>query len=98
MEAAVAIRYEQFLRPKEKQWDTWNDDQFVKIRQSLDVLETWRGARIQDIHVGTMSVASGLSYLDFRHGSFDWRKGRPVLTQMLETFSKRDSMLKTVPE
>ena len=23
MDAAVAVRYEQFLRPEEKQWDTW---------------------------------------------------------------------------
>ena len=97
MDAAVAVRYEQFLRPEDKQWDTWIDGQFLKIRQALDVLETWRGARIQDIHVGTMAIASGLSYLDFRHPSFDWRSDRPVLTQMYETFSKRDSMAKTVP-
>lgn len=97
MEAAVAIRYEQFLRPEEKQWDKWMDGQFLKIGQSLDVLENWRGAKIQDIHIGSMAVVSGLSYLDFRHEGFDWRSGRPVLTQMLETFSKRDSMINTDP-
>ncbi len=97
MEAAVAIRYEQFLRPEEKQWDKWIDGQFLKINQSLDVLESWRGARIQDVHIGSMAVASGLSYLDFRHSTFEWRKRRPVLTQMLETFSKRDSMVATDP-
>ena len=96
MDAAVAVRYEQFLRPEEKQWDTWMDAQFLKISQALDVLETWRGARIQSIHVGTMAVASGLSYLDFRHPSFDWRTERPVLTQMYDTFSTRESMAKTV--
>lgn len=97
MEAAVAIRYEQFLRPEEKQWDKWMDGQFLKISQSLDVLENWRGAKIPDIHIGSMAVVSGLSYLDFRHEGFDWRSGRPVLTQMLETFSKRDSMINTDP-
>lgn len=97
MEAAVAIRYEQFLRPEDKQWQDWIDGQFRKISQSLDVAETWRGARIQDIHIGSIAVASALSYLDFRHEGFDWREGRPVLTQMLATFSERSSMTETDP-
>ncbi|MEL7429081.1 MAG: glutathione S-transferase N-terminal domain-containing protein [Pseudomonadota bacterium] len=98
METAVAIRYEQALRPVEKQWDVWMDGQFLKITQALDVLETWRGAKIQDIHLGSIAVASALAYLDFRHGSLDWREGRPLLTQMLETFSKRTSMMETRPD
>lgn len=97
MEAAVAVRYEQALRPEDKQWDDWLNAQFLKISQALDVAETWRGARVQDIHVGSISIASALSYLDFRHGGFDWREGRPVLTQMLDTFSQRASMSETDP-
>ncbi|MEO0328846.1 MAG: glutathione S-transferase N-terminal domain-containing protein [Pseudomonadota bacterium] len=97
MDAAVAIRYEQALRPEEKQWQDWMDGQFKKIAQSLDTLEHWRGARIPEINLGTIAVAAALSYLDFRHTGFDWRTGRPVLTQMLETFSKRASMIKTDP-
>ena len=97
MEAAVGIRYEQFLRPEERQWDDWMEGQFKKISQALDVLETWRGARIQDIHIGSIAVVSGLGYLDFRHEAFDWRKDRPVVTQMYETFSKRTSMIETDP-
>jgi hypothetical protein len=95
METAVAIRYEQALRPKEYQWDVWMDAQQKKIVQALDVLETWRAGRLQDIHLGSISVASALSYLDFRQPDFNWREGRPVLTQMLATFTKRESMLKT---
>ncbi|MEM9330555.1 MAG: glutathione S-transferase N-terminal domain-containing protein [Pseudomonadota bacterium] len=98
MDAAVGVRYEQALRPPEKQWDHWMDGQMRKISQSLDVLENWRGARIQDIHIGSIAVASALSYLDFRHAQFDWRKDRPVVTQMLETFSKRTSMIETDPQ
>jgi len=98
MDAAVGARYEQFLRPEDKQWDKWIEGQFVKISQSLDVLENWRGARIQDIHIGSIAVASALSYLDFRHTDFDWREGRPVLTQMLATFSERESMKQTDPQ
>jgi len=98
MEAAVGVRYEQALRPQEHQWDVWMNGQFAKIDKALDVLETWRGARIQDMHIGSITVACALAYLDFRHGDRDWREGRPVLTQMLETFSRRTSMLQTRPE
>ena len=98
MDAAVGIRYEQALRPEEKQWQDWLDGQFDKISRSLDVLETWRGGRIQDMHMGSITIAAALGYLDFRHAQFDWREGRPVLTQMYETFSKRTSMLETDPE
>jgi len=98
LEAAVGVRYEQALRPQEHQWDVWMNGQFAKIDKALDVLETWRGARIQDMHIGSITVACALAYLDFRHGDRDWREGRPVLTQMLETFSRRTSMLQTRPE
>ena len=98
MDAAVGARYEQALRPEDKQWDKWIEGQFIKITQALDTLETWRGARLPEIHIGSISVAAALGYLDFRHGHFDWRKDRPVLTQMYETFSKRTSMLESDPE
>jgi len=98
MEAAVGVRYEQALRPEEYQWNVWMGGQFAKIDKALDVLETWRGARIQDIHIGSISVACALAYLDFRHGERDWREGRPVLTQMLATFSSRTSMMETRPD
>ena len=98
MDAAVGMRYEGFLRPEEKQWDVWLEGQRSKITRALDVLETWRPARLQDIHLGSISVASALAYLDFRQPEFDWRDGRPVITQMLATFSARKSMTETVPE
>lgn len=98
MDAAVATRYEQFLRPEELQWDKWIGGQMKKVEQALDVLENWRGARLQDIHIGSISVVAGLDYLDFRKFDIDWRKDRPVLTQMFETFSKRTSMVETEPK
>ena len=98
MDAAVGIRYEQFLRPEEKQWDEWMEGQARKISQALDTLEMWRGAKIQEMHIGSISVAAALGYLDFRQPDLGWREGRPVLTQMLATFSKRTSMVESDPE
>ena len=62
------------------------------------LLQDAGAARIQDIHIGSIAVASALSYLDFRQPQFNWREGRPVVTQMLETFSKRISMIETDPQ
>ncbi|MBO6815670.1 MAG: glutathione S-transferase N-terminal domain-containing protein [Rhizobiaceae bacterium] len=98
LDAAVGVRYETFLRPAEKQWDKWVSSQMRKVTQSLDVLESWRGANLQDIHIGSITVACALGYLEFRQPDMDWRKGRPLLTQMYETFSKRTSMQETRPE
>ena len=97
LEAAVLGVYEKRLRPVEKQFDEWVDGQFKKITQTLDVLEGWTPARIQKIHVGTITIACGLEYLDFRYPEFDWRSGRPVLTQMAATFGQRESMKSTQP-
>jgi len=97
-DAAVGIRYEQFLRPEDKQWDAWAEGQFRKIGQTLDALEGWRGARLQDIHIGSIAVVAALAYLDFRQPEYDWREGRPLLSQMHATFSKRASMQQTKPE
>jgi len=98
MDAAVSIRYEQAVRPEDKQWDQWIEAQFRKIDSALDFLEHWRPARLQDIHIGSITVASALGYLDFRQPQHDWREGRPVLAQMYATFSKRTSMLESDPE
>ncbi len=92
MDAAVASRYEKALRPEGKQWDGWVDAQVEKIVKALDTLEMWRGARLPEVHIGSISVACALGYLDYRFSDLDWRKERPILTQMLDTFSKRTSM------
>jgi len=95
MDAAVGVRYETALRPEDKQWQDWIDGQMRKVIQSLDALETWRGARLQDIHIGSITIACALGYLDFRQPDLNWREGRPVLAQMYDTFSQRKSMLET---
>ena len=97
MDAAVLARYETAMRPEDKQWDEWLEGQENKIIASVDTLEMWRGARLPEMHIGSISVAAALGYLDFRHPQIDWRKDRPVLTQMFATFSKRTSMIESDP-
>ncbi len=97
MDAAVLTRYEKAMRPENKQWQEWIDGQMAKIITALDTLEMWRGAKLPEMHIGSISVAAALGYLELRYPDFDWRKDRPVLTQMYATFSKRTSMIETDP-
>lgn len=97
MDAAVLSRYEMAMRPEDKQWQDWVDGQFAKITTALDTLEMWRGAKLPEMHIGSISVVAALGYLDLRYPEYDWRKDRPVLTQMHATFSKRTSMIESDP-
>ena len=97
MEAAVASRYETGIRPPEKQWDKWIEGHFNKIDSGLDYLETWKAARLEDVHIGSISVVAALGYLDFRHPDYDWRATHPYLKQVFADWSKRPSMIETDP-
>ncbi|PHX44228.1 glutathione S-transferase, partial [Pseudomonas sp. NZIPFR-PS2] len=74
MDAAVLVRYETALRPVEKQWDQWLDEQRKKIRRSLAELETDAIAELTShFDIAAISVACALGYLDFRHPDLQWR-------------------------
>ena len=60
MDAAVLSRYEMAMRPEDKQWQDWVDGQFAKITTALDTLEMWRGAKLPEMHIGSISVVAAL--------------------------------------
>ncbi len=97
-DSAVNLRYETGLRPPEKQWPDWIDRQTARINAALDALENDRAGEFGDVHLGTISVACILGYLDFRWPDWGWRNGRPKLAAFYETFSARPSMQATVPK
>lgn len=68
-----------------------------KSRATLDRLESEAGG-FAAVDAGTIAVAVGLSYLDFRFADDRWREGRPALAAWHETFARRPSMRATVPE
>jgi len=98
LDAAVAIRIEQTIRPEDKRWDGWMDRQQAAIFRSLDVLEKevghWGGVFL----IGPISVACALGYLDFRKAVADWRTGRPHLTHWFTTIHNRRSVRDTEPQ
>ena len=94
-DAAVAYRYETAARPKGLQWEDWMVRTVARINAALDDLEQNWEACLAELNAGSIAAAVALSYLDFRLPDLDWRKGRAKLAGFHETFSKRDSMVKT---
>ncbi|MEM8729964.1 MAG: glutathione S-transferase [Pseudomonadota bacterium] len=99
LDAAVLMVYEGRVRPPEKQFDGWIDAQWQKVDRTLGALEArWMPNLSGQIDIGQIAVGCALSYLDFRHGDRDWRKGRPALASWYEDFAGRSSMVATEPQ
>ncbi|MCW2269301.1 putative GST-like protein YibF [compost metagenome] len=98
MDAAVLTRYETFLRPEEKRWDSWVDAQQDKIRRGLANLEQEHIAELASVFdIAAIGVACALGYLDLRMPDFGWRKRQPKLAAWYAEVSQRDSMRATDP-
>ena len=98
MDAAVLVRYESALRPVEKHWAPWLDEQRNKIRRTLAELEQYAIAELAShFDVASISVACALGYLDFRHPDMHWRADNPKLAAWYAEVSQRPSMLETQP-
>ncbi|UVL19039.1 glutathione S-transferase [Pseudomonas sp. B21-023] len=98
MDAAVATRYETFLRPADKQWTGWVEAQGEKIRRSLANLEQEHLAELASgFDLAAIGVACALGYLDLRQPEFGWRERQPGLAAWYTEVSKRPSMVATAP-
>ena len=95
LNAALLVRYETFLRPQEFRWDSWTRSQLAKVDSVLDRLEAWAPQFADRVDLGTITVACGLGYLDFRFPDHGWRGSRPQLSQWFAVFEKRPSMQAT---
>ena len=98
MDAAVLVRYETAMRPPEKHWDQWLDEQRNKIRRAVAELEADAIAELAShFDIASISVACALGYLDFRHPDLQWRTANPKLAAWYAEVSQRPSMLETQP-
>ena len=98
-EAAVALRYETFLRPEEHRWETWSSDLLDKIEGGLGWFEARAGDGSAEppVDLGTVALACLLGYLDFRRPEHGWRERFPRLAATHETMSARASYRETAP-
>lgn len=96
MDAAVLLRYETFLRPEEKRWDQWIDEQWVKINNGLG----WFNKRLpeSETSIEGIALACALGYLDFRSPDFNWRSDYGRVAMWHDSASSRDAYALTNPE
>jgi glutathione S-transferase len=95
--AAVLTRYETAVRPAHLRWDDWVSGQLDKVATGLADLERRAPALGGRVDLGTIAVACALGYLDFRYASLDWRARHPRTAAWFDPFSRRESMLATLP-
>lgn len=96
-DAAVVVRYETFVRPLDKQWNQWIDNQKQKFRRALQALESQVTTFDGTIDIGTLSIAIALDYIDFRYADEDWRKAHAALADWHASISERPSLQQTLP-
>ncbi|WGI21725.1 glutathione S-transferase family protein [Amylibacter sp. IMCC11727] len=98
MDAAVLMVYESRTRPEEKQFADMVEAQWSKVARALDAIEErWMSHLAGPLDAAQIAVGVALEYLDFRHDGRGWRDGRPALAAWQAEFSKRESMVNTVP-
>jgi len=98
MDAAVLMVYEGRIRPEDKHYEPWVESQWNKVTRALDALEArWMSHLAGPLDIGQIACGCALGYLDFRHGSRDWRTSRPQLAKWYEAFARRTSMVSTEP-
>lgn len=93
MDAAVPRRHET-LRPDEQQ----SPERLRLYRRSIDQILAWLeqgNDATANVDLGTISIACGLAYLDFRFAEDRWIDRHSALRTWYETFSGRDSMRRT---
>jgi glutathione S-transferase len=95
LDAALLMRYEAVLRPKEFQWASWQQTQEDKVRSALRQLESTAAGWVNRLDLGTIAAASALSYLDLRFADLNWRACAPTLESWFAAFSERPSMRQT---
>jgi glutathione S-transferase len=98
MDAGVLTRYETLLRPEQRRWPEWIENQKEKFRRALDALDAEAESFADTVDIGTISVGCALGYLDFRYADEGWRATRPGLAAWFERFSSRPSMATTAPK
>ncbi len=98
LDAALALTYENRLRPEDKRWSEWDTAQWDKIAAACSALENrWLSHLNGPLDMGQIAVACALGYVDFRHEARNWRQGVPALSDWFAQFSERASMQDTMP-
>jgi glutathione S-transferase len=97
LESMLLCRYERMLRPEDKRWDTWIDDQWERAWQGFKLFESRPETLARPLDIAQIGLVCALGYADFRFADCGWRKAYPKLAAFHETMMKRPSVRDTVP-
>lgn len=95
-EGLVSAMYETRLRPEDKRWRSWADDQISKAGAALDWCEA-RADEFQTFDLGAIGLVCLVGYARFRFPDVDWLAGRERLSRLSSALSTRQSVADTVP-
>ncbi|WP_112662690.1 glutathione S-transferase family protein [Microvirga flavescens] len=88
MDAALLQVYEGRFRAPEKHEPKWVEHQAAKVERGLAYAEKTLSAPAPQLHIGHITLACALGYLDLRMGG-EWRKTHPKLVAWLVDFEAR---------
>ena len=94
---AGILRFLERKRTADKQSIEWDTMHKKSVQRSLDYLENTLSEWGDKLDVGVLSIACVLGWLDFRLADEDWRASHPKLTHWFAQFSKRTSLIQTMP-
>lgn len=95
-ESLVNAMYETRLRPEEKRWQSWSNDQISKAGAALD----WCEARIDEFEpfdLGAIGLVCLIGYAGFRFPQVDWLGERRSLRVFSDRLAYRKSVAETAP-
>lgn len=96
-EACLLIRYETALRPEERRWQVWIDDQWDRIESGLRWFSDNSAELADPINIAHLALGSLLGYIDFRMPERAWRERFPLLRDWFERVERRPSFQQTRP-
>lgn len=95
-DAALSLRAD-VMRGRDKEADFYSDRMRATITSACDEAERRLTEIEGKVNLGTIALAVGLAYVDFRFPTFGWRDGHPGLAKWFEAFADRPSMKATPP-
>jgi len=97
LEAMLLCRYEKMLRPEEKRWQTWYDDQWDRAWHGFALFEQKPDTFARALDITQIALVCALGYADFRFPDCGWRKTFLKTAAFHEKMMQRPSIKDTVP-
>ncbi|GAB2478235.1 MAG: glutathione S-transferase family protein [Comamonas sp.] len=95
---SLLARYEDVARPEALRWADWRAAQLDKAATGLQWMEQHVDELQAHWHIGTISLACALGYLDFRFADWAWRQQAPKVAAWFAQVGARPSLQATLPQ